>query len=221
MKKINTLEMAEESWTSPKGKFAIADKNISIALGRDPESTDIMKRHPFDVEICRIPAGKTACPFHSHSAEWEFYSRDFRQGLRSRPGRRDAGLGGCLHLRARQPGTSCAATPRATSCSTSWRTTRSESPATTRTAAKWLVRSPERALIRSEPLDYHETAEANSPGTWGDPSCEGLGRLTGFAPGDFLRGGRTDPRKACRHPSGSVPRLGYPSPACPPHPPPP
>ncbi len=32
-----------------------------------------MKRHPFDVEILRIPPGKNPYPYHSHSAQWEFY----------------------------------------------------------------------------------------------------------------------------------------------------
>ena len=44
-----------------------------MALGRDPDSTDLMKRHPFDLEFSRIPAGATLCPYHSHSAQWELY----------------------------------------------------------------------------------------------------------------------------------------------------
>ena len=73
MKKINTNQLEEESWTSPKGRFASAGKQVSEALGRKPKSTDLMERHPFDVEICRIPPGKTSFPCHSHSAQWEFY----------------------------------------------------------------------------------------------------------------------------------------------------
>ena len=73
MKKINTNRLEEKSWASPKGKFAGAGKQVSEALGRKPRSTDLMERHPFDVEICRIPPGKTPYPYHSHSAQWEFY----------------------------------------------------------------------------------------------------------------------------------------------------
>src|SRR5438876_2745722 len=73
MRKVNTTKMAELTWSSPKGKFIGAGKEISEALGRKPESTDLKERHPFAVEICRIPAGKSACPYHSHSAQWEFY----------------------------------------------------------------------------------------------------------------------------------------------------
>src|SRR4026209_1550609 len=73
MGKINTKELAEEPWSSPKGKFVGAGKEISEALGRMPLSTDLKERHPFDVEICRIPPGKSPYPYHSHSAQWEFY----------------------------------------------------------------------------------------------------------------------------------------------------
>ncbi len=73
MHKINTTKIAEVTWSSPKGKFFVAGKEISEELGRKPESTDLNERHPFDVEICRIPPGKAPCPYHSHSAQWEFY----------------------------------------------------------------------------------------------------------------------------------------------------
>jgi uncharacterized cupin superfamily protein len=73
MRKINSKEIDESVWESPKGKYGGGGKHISVALGRDSLSTDIRKRHPFDVEICRIPAGKANCPYHSHSAQWEFY----------------------------------------------------------------------------------------------------------------------------------------------------
>src|SRR6266853_6523783 len=73
MRKVNTNNMEELVWASPKGKFAGAGKQVSEALGRKPFSTDLMERHPFDVEICRIPRGKAAYPYHSHSAQWEFY----------------------------------------------------------------------------------------------------------------------------------------------------
>ncbi len=81
MRKINTNDMAEESWSSPKGKFVGAGKEVSEALGRKPQSMDLNERHPFDVEICRIPPGKTPYPYHSHSAQWEFYHVISGKGL--------------------------------------------------------------------------------------------------------------------------------------------
>jgi mannose-6-phosphate isomerase-like protein (cupin superfamily) len=73
MHKVNTTKMVEFTWSSPKGKFVGASKNVSMELGRKPESTDLNERHPFDVEILRIPPGKAPYVYHSHSAQWEFY----------------------------------------------------------------------------------------------------------------------------------------------------
>src|SRR5689334_25005599 len=73
MQKVNTNELTELEWSSPKGKFVGAGKQVSEALGRKPQSMDLNERHPFDVEIIRIPPGKTPYPYHSHSAQWEFY----------------------------------------------------------------------------------------------------------------------------------------------------
>ena len=62
MQKVNTYHMAEYTWSSPKGKFAGAGKEISEELGRKPDSMDLNERHPFDVEICRIPPWTDALP---------------------------------------------------------------------------------------------------------------------------------------------------------------
>ena len=69
MHKINTTKIVELTWSSPKGKFVGAGKEISEELGRKPESTDLNERHPFDVEILRIPPGKAPYSYHSHSAQ--------------------------------------------------------------------------------------------------------------------------------------------------------
>jgi len=73
MQKVNINEIQERERKSPNGKFGRSSKDISIALGRDPESFDLRKRHPFDLALLRIPKGKTLCPYHSHSAESELY----------------------------------------------------------------------------------------------------------------------------------------------------
>ena len=73
MQKVNINEIQERKRQSPNGKFARASKDISIALGRDPESFDLRSRHPFDLALVRIPKGKALCPYHSHSAESELY----------------------------------------------------------------------------------------------------------------------------------------------------
>jgi uncharacterized cupin superfamily protein len=159
MKKINSNELPEESWTSPKGTFAMGDRNLSIALGREDRSTDLMKRHPFDVEIIRVPAGKKACPYHSHSAQWEFYHVISGRGLaRDRDGMTPIAAGDAFLF---EPGAPhqiindsdadlvlylVADNPIGESC---------HYP----DSGKWLVRSPERALIRSQPLDYLDGEE--------------------------------------------------------------
>lgn len=73
MKKINSNELEEYSWASPKGKFAGAGKDLSEALGWDPKGADAKARHPFAVEILRLAPGQTPYPYHSHAAQWEFY----------------------------------------------------------------------------------------------------------------------------------------------------
>lgn len=72
MKKINTNELIEETWSSPKGKFAGAGRQVSEALGRKPRSTDLNERHPFDVEITRIAPGQTPYPYHSTARNGNF-----------------------------------------------------------------------------------------------------------------------------------------------------
>ncbi len=73
MKTVNINEIKEEPWQSPGGKYAAHFKGISIALGRDPVSLDLAKRHPFDLEWTRVPPGKHNFPYHAHSAAWELY----------------------------------------------------------------------------------------------------------------------------------------------------
>jgi mannose-6-phosphate isomerase-like protein (cupin superfamily) len=73
VRKVNTRDIEDFSWSSPRGKFGGSGKQISEALGRKPDSLDLRERHPFDVELSRIPPGLSVCPYHSHSAQWEFY----------------------------------------------------------------------------------------------------------------------------------------------------
>src|SRR5216110_964062 len=150
--------MAELTWSSPKGKFIGAGKEISEALGRKPESTDLMERHPFDVEILRIPPGQTPCPYHSHSAQWEFYHVISGQGVvRHKDGTTPIVEGDAFIFEPGQPHQLSnpaseagqdlvlyvvADNPIGESC---------HYP----DSQKWLVRSPERKLIRSENLGYY------------------------------------------------------------------
>jgi uncharacterized cupin superfamily protein len=73
MLKVNLNQLAEDERRSPHGKYHKFVKDISIALGREKESLDLVKRHPFDLALIRIPKGKSYCPYHGHSAETELY----------------------------------------------------------------------------------------------------------------------------------------------------
>ncbi len=159
MKKVNTHALAEDRWTSPKGKFSGSSIEISVALGRKPLSTDLNERHPFDVEICRIPPGKRAYPYHSHSAQWEFYHVISGRGaVRHKDGTTPIEPGDAFIFGPDEPhqlindGAAdlvlyvVADNPLGESC---------HYP----DSQKWIVRSPERRLIRSEPLDYFDGEE--------------------------------------------------------------
>jgi uncharacterized cupin superfamily protein len=73
MRKVNLKDVEWVERQSPKGKFGRKSKNISVALGREPDSLDLAKRWPFDLALVSIPTGKSLCPYHSHSAESEHY----------------------------------------------------------------------------------------------------------------------------------------------------
>src|SRR5947209_15832959 len=71
MQKVNLNEIREEERKSPRGKYHRFVKEISVALGREADSLDLKKRHPFDLAVVRIPPGKSYCPYHAESAQWE------------------------------------------------------------------------------------------------------------------------------------------------------
>lgn len=73
MRKVNLKDVEEQERKSPKGNFQKFVKDVSVALGREPDSLDLAKRHPFDLAVVRIPTGKSYCPYHGHGAETEFY----------------------------------------------------------------------------------------------------------------------------------------------------
>jgi uncharacterized cupin superfamily protein len=79
MHKVNLAQLPEEEDKSPKGKFHSFHQGVS--LGRDDQSLDLAKRHPFDLEYGRLPPGALNYPFHAHSAQWELYVIVSGQGL--------------------------------------------------------------------------------------------------------------------------------------------
>ncbi len=159
MKKINIKEIAEDSWTSPKGKFAAFGKSVSIALGRSDNSNDLQDRHPFDLEILRVAPGQAPYVYHSHSAQWELYHVISGKGsVRHADGTTPIEAGDAFVFKPGEPHQLTnngdvdlvllviADNPIGES---------GHYP----DSNKFIVRSPERRIMRSEPLDYFDGEE--------------------------------------------------------------
>jgi uncharacterized cupin superfamily protein len=159
VQKVNLRDLEDFSWASPKGKFAGSGKQVSEGLGRDPESTDLEKRHPFDVEIARLPPGKCNYPYHSHSAQWEFYQVISGTGIaRHKEGTTRIERGDAFLFKPGEPHQIIndgaedivlfvvADNPIGESC---------HYP----DSNKWVVQSPEKRLIRSEKIPYYDGEE--------------------------------------------------------------
>jgi len=159
MHKVNTAKMTEITWASPKGKFAGAGKEISEELGRQPQSTDLNERHPFDVEICRIPPKKTPYPYHSHSAQWEFYHVISGRGVvRHRDGNTPIEPGDAFIFKPNEPHQIINDGAEDLLLYVVADNPIGESyyyP----DSNKWSVPIPERKILRSTPLDYYEGEE--------------------------------------------------------------
>ncbi len=159
MKKINSNELAEESWSSPKGKFAGAGKEISEALGRKPHSTDLLERHPFDVEMVRIAPGKTPYPFHLHSQQWEFYHVISGTGqARHKEGTTPIGPGDAFLFKPNEPHQLINDGAQDLVLYVVADNPMGESVYYP-DSQKWGVRSPERRVFRGEALDYYDREE--------------------------------------------------------------
>jgi uncharacterized cupin superfamily protein len=72
-RKIHPDDLPWETWESPKKKFRGASKELSIALGAQRNTPPGLGGHPFDLELSRLEAGVSGCPFHSHAAQWELF----------------------------------------------------------------------------------------------------------------------------------------------------
>lgn len=159
MRKVNLNDLEEYRWASPKGKFSGAGKELLEALGGRSTSTDLRERHPFAVEVLRLTAGQTPYLYHSHSAQWELYHvLSGKGGVRHAKGTTAIETGDAFLF---QPGEAhqlyndesedlvilvIADNPIGES---------GYYP----DSKKWIVRSPERRLMRGEALDYFDGEE--------------------------------------------------------------
>jgi uncharacterized cupin superfamily protein len=159
VKKVNLDQVKEEPWQSPKGKYAVAFKEISETLGREPGSLDLDKRWPFDLEWNRMPPGKSNFPCGGHSAQWEMYLIVSGNGsVRDKDGITNVTAGDAFIFGPNEPHQInnsgdvdliyyvIADNPIGESCYYP-------------DSNKWLVPVPERRFLRSEPLDYFDGEE--------------------------------------------------------------
>ncbi|MEO8438939.1 MAG: cupin domain-containing protein [Spartobacteria bacterium] len=161
MRKINAHELKEYSWSSPKAKFGGAGIDLSEALGWDPQGAEARARHPFAVEILRLAPEQTPYPYHSHAAQWEFYHVISGRGVaRDESGRTPIVAGDAFIYGPGEPHQLTndstddlviyvvADNPLGESCYYP-------------DSRKWLVRSPERTLLRADngTVDYYLSEE--------------------------------------------------------------
>src|SRR5260370_11823133 len=159
MRKVNVKDITDEPWSSPKGKFAGFSKAVSGALGRKPESMDLNERHPFDVEICRVPPNKINWPYHSHSSQWEFYQVISGKGVvRHAEGITPIQPGDAFIF---QPGEPHQITNDGTEDLVFYIVANNHIGGSCyyHDSQKWAVLSPEVRFIRSEALDYYDGEE--------------------------------------------------------------
>lgn len=104
MQKVNLADVEECERKSPLGKYQRYFKEVSVALGREPDSMDLEKRHPFDLMLTRVPPGKSFCPYHSESAQWELYLVVSGRGkVRDESGTTEVGPGDAFIFKPGEP----------------------------------------------------------------------------------------------------------------------
>jgi len=97
MKKINLATVPLDETNSPKGRFRLFSQDISAALRLGNGDASRTPRYPFEVELVRLPPRAANWPYHSHSAQWEFYMVVAGRGhVRTPAGNVEVQEGDCL-----------------------------------------------------------------------------------------------------------------------------
>jgi uncharacterized cupin superfamily protein len=73
MNRVNIDDVPEEIHSSPKSRYQVTRKHLSLATGGLKDVGVAGGGHPFDVELACIPPGKAAWLFHAHSSQWEAF----------------------------------------------------------------------------------------------------------------------------------------------------
>jgi uncharacterized cupin superfamily protein len=118
-----------------------------------------MERHPFDIEILRIPPGKAAYPYHTHSAQWEFYHIISGRGVaRHQDGKTSIEPGDGFIFAPNEPHQLINDGDEDLVMYVVADNPIGESGYYP-DSKKWIVRCPERAILGSNPLDYFDGEE--------------------------------------------------------------
>jgi uncharacterized cupin superfamily protein len=97
MNKINQNQVEWVEQKSPRGKYHLFRRFLSVALGGKRDLDTWGGGHPFELELTRIPPGKTNWPYHAHSAQWELYVVLSGHGQTRTPeGKSEIGPGDCF-----------------------------------------------------------------------------------------------------------------------------
>ena len=72
MKKTNLAKIKWQERKSPKGRFHAIYKDISGAIG-DVSNGWPKEGHPFNLALVKLPPGKSVCPHHRHTTQWEMF----------------------------------------------------------------------------------------------------------------------------------------------------
>ena len=73
MNRINLSAVRVEECKSPRGRYHRFCQDISAAMQQGNGEKSRAVALPFEVELVRLPPRAVNWPYHSHSAQWEFY----------------------------------------------------------------------------------------------------------------------------------------------------
>jgi uncharacterized cupin superfamily protein len=73
MHRVQANDLPWKSQRSPQGKYELARRSLTQAVGGEKDVGTWGGGHPFEVEIHRLPPGKWNFPLHQHAAQWEAY----------------------------------------------------------------------------------------------------------------------------------------------------
>jgi len=97
MKKIHLSAVPIESSQSPKGRYRRFRQDITAAMRQTNGERTRPLAWPFDVELVKLPPRAVNWPYHSHSAQWEFYMIVSGRGqVRTPGGTAEVREGDCL-----------------------------------------------------------------------------------------------------------------------------